>query len=78
MPLSILHEHLSLDPLFPLKKLQYPPGRLLFPVPPLMAILVIVSQDVTEAIVSRYMAGRERIVDEVSCFVDVEESCIDS
>ena len=28
--------------------------------------------------VSRYMAGRERIVDEVSCFVDVEESCIDS
>ena len=28
--------------------------------------------------VSRYMAGRERIVDEVSCFVDIEESCIDS
>ena len=24
------------------------------------------------------MAGRERIVDKVSCLVDVEESCIDS
>ena len=28
--------------------------------------------------VSRYMAGRERIVDEVCCFVDIEESCINS
>ena len=28
--------------------------------------------------VNRYMAGRERIVDKISCFVDVEESCIDS
>ena len=28
--------------------------------------------------VSRYMAGRETIVDEVSCFVDIKESCIDS
>ena len=28
--------------------------------------------------VSRYMAGRERIVDEISCFVDIEESRIDS
>ena len=28
--------------------------------------------------VNRYMAGRERIVDKVSCFVDIEESCIDS
>ena len=29
-------------------------------------------------VVNRYMAGRERIVDKVSCLVDVEESCIDS
>ena len=28
--------------------------------------------------VSRYMARRERIVDEISCFMDIEESCIDS
>ena len=28
--------------------------------------------------VNRYMAGRERIVDKVSCFVDMEESFIDS